>query len=303
MLHLHPLLARPFYHVLTNPLHRRQFSSTPPNHLIPTILSTTHDLLTTLHTSTHLPYHSLIPLSAIFLRLTITTPLTIYSRRRALRTQRLQPILSAYQHPIARNAKSTTTTPQAWELKTRKEMREKRRELWKRWGCQAWKMLLAPVVQIPVWVAASMTLRGMTGIEGLPTWLRRLGEIGGEAWVEEALATEGALWFGDLLTADPYLALPMGFSFLLFANIELQTKLHPPSTRKQRVFTNVLRILSLAAFPLTANAPAALTLYWSTSAMFSLVQNIILAKVMPRGEELKPCESQDPYSVGDKVRE
>jgi len=36
--------------------------------------------------------------------------------------------------------------------------------------------------------------------------------------------------------------------------------------------------------------------------MFSLVQNIILAKAMPRGEELEPCISQDPYSVGDKVR-
>lgn len=82
-------------------------------------------------------------------------------------------------------------------------------------------MLLAPAVQIPVWVAASVTLRGMTGVEGLPTWLRGLGKIGGEAWVEEALATEGALWFGDLLVADPYLVLPMGFSFLLFANIEV----------------------------------------------------------------------------------
>jgi len=62
-------------------------------------------------------------------------------------------------------------------------------------------------------------------------------------------------------------------------------------------------MLSLAAFPLTANAPAALTLYWSTSAMFSLVQNIILAKAMPKGEELEPCTSQDPYSVGDKAKE
>ncbi|CUS06845.1 unnamed protein product [Tuber aestivum] len=299
MPHFHPL--RP---LLTKAPHhlRRQFSSTPPNHLIPAVLSTTHDLLTALHTSTHLPYHTLIPLSAILLRLAITTPLTVYSRRRALRTQRLQPILSAYQHPIARDAKSTTTTPQAWELKTRKEIREKRRELWKRWECQAWKMLLAPVAQIPVWVTASMTLRGMTGVEGLPTWLRGLGDIGGEAWVEEALATEGALWFGNLLAADPYLALPMGFSFLLFANIEMQTKLHPPGTRRQWVFTNVLRILSLAAFPLTANAPAALSLYWSTSAMFSLVQNLILAKTMPRGEELEPCKSQDPYGIGDKVR-
>jgi len=37
--------------------------------------------------------------------------------------------------------------------------------------------------------------------------------------------------------------------------------------------------------------------------MFSLVQNIILAKAMPKGEELEPCTSQDPYSVGDKAKE
>ena len=73
--------------------------------------------------------------------------------------------------------------------------------------------------------------------------------------------------------------------------------LHPPKTRNQRVFTNVLRAVSLAAFPLTAHAPAALTLYWCTSAMFSLVQNAVLAKVMPRREEVFPCKMQDPYRV------
>jgi len=61
--------------------------------------------------------------------------------------------------------------------------------------------------------------------------LRGLGEIGGEAWVEQALATEGALWFGDLLVADPYLVLPMGFSFLLFANIEVCFNFSPSVSR------------------------------------------------------------------------
>lgn len=207
-MHLHPLRV----------FHCRTFSTTAPRplFLLPEILSTAHDLATTIHTTTSLPYHTLIPLSAVLLRLSVTTPLTISSRAAALRAQRLQPLLSAYQHPIARAAKLSTADPAAWERQTRSETRKLAREVRRRWRCQTWKIVIAPLVQLPVWLTASVTLRAMTGAPG--AWW---GFGGGEEFVEPTLSTEGALWFQDLLLEDPYLLLPMGFSVLLFANIEV----------------------------------------------------------------------------------
>lgn len=104
-------------------------------------------------------------------------------------------------------------------------------------------MYVAPAMQIPVWIAASVTLRGMAGRDGLPEWIQRVtggasstaGEEAGAGVVaavaaerivplEASFADEGALWFLDLLQEDPVMLLPMGFSFLMFANIEVS---HP----------------------------------------------------------------------------
>ncbi|KAH8150663.1 uncharacterized protein LAJ45_05359 [Morchella importuna] len=323
-----PRLARP-----RNTHGHRAFHATPSRRFLEPTLTATHTLLTTLHTTTALPWCTLIPLTAILLRALITTPTTIYSRQRAFKTLALQPLVSAWQHPLARAAKATTTTPQQWEAATRKALRGKRAEILKRHGCQRWKAFAAPLMQLPVWVAASVTLRGMTGRDGLPEWWRgknaspdtldstpdalnstpdtlipdttsALDTVTAAERlipIEPSFATEGALWFPDLLDADPLFILPMAFSFLMFANIEMQSALHPPTTRTQRVFTNTLRVIPLVALPLILDMPAALTLYWATSAAYSLVQNVVLSVAMPRPEEVKACKPVNPYAVGDAV--
>ncbi|KAI5840805.1 60Kd inner membrane protein-domain-containing protein [Morchella snyderi] len=309
--------------------HRRRFHATPVRPLLEPALTATHSLFTSLHAATGLPWYALIPLTAVLLRALITTPTTIYSRQRAFRTLALQPLVAAWQHPLARSAKATTTTPQQWEAATRKALRQKRTEILRRHGCQRWKAFAAPLLQLPVWVAASVTLRGMTGRDGLPEWWRGKAAAAAAATassdtaaldtaagadadaldtataaaaerlipLEPSFGTEGALWFPDLLAADPLFVLPMAFSFLMFANIEMQSALHPPATRTQRVLTNTLRIVPLAALPLILDMPAALTLYWATSAAYSLVQNVVLAAVMPRPEEVVPCRPVNPYIV------
>lgn len=46
----------------------------------------------------------------------------------------------------------------------------------------------------------------------------------------------------------------------------------------------------------------ALTLYWSTSAAFSLAQNCILAKALPRPEEVTPCKPVDPNTLKEGMK-
>lgn len=238
---LRPLFLRRY---LLQAPSRRRFHASPRPQFLGATLTATHTLFTTLHTASGLPWAALIPLTAILLRLSITTPLTLYSRRRALRTLSLQPLISAWQHPLARAAKQSSNSPQEWERSTRKAVRAKRKEIWKRHGCQMWKTLAAPAMQLPVWIMVSVTLRGMTGTGWLPGWWQRVygstttaeaaaGEILGENLPEEvlevakerivpleaSLADEGALWFPNLLEEDPMMILPVTFTFLLCANI------------------------------------------------------------------------------------
>lgn len=285
MPHLRPLFRH--NHLLRPIIPRRQFHASPrPQFVEATLTATltaTHTLLTTLHTTTALSWATIIPLTAIFLRLSITAPLTIFSRRRALKTLSLQPLVAAWQHPLARAAKQSTSSPQAWEHATRKAVRAKRKEIWKRHGCQAWKIWAAPAMQIPVWITASVTLRGMAGKEGLPEWIQKTfgsetttttttavagdGAVEGVAEVvrerivplESSFGDEGALWFPSLLEPDLMMILPMAFSFLTFANIEVLLSTYPRSrlisnkkiTSRRCNPSNTLRQLAISVFSRT----------------------------------------------------
>lgn len=105
-------------------------------------------------------------------------------------------------------------------------------------------------MQIPVWITASVTLRGMAGKEGLPEWVQRTfgsetttaagatvegdGAVEGVAEVvrerivplEASFGDEGVLWFPSLLEPDLMMILPLAFSFLTFANVEVLPSFH-----------------------------------------------------------------------------
>ncbi|KAL7276504.1 hypothetical protein RUND412_000495 [Rhizina undulata] len=296
-----------------NPQLSHSFHASPRPQFIETTLTTTHALLQGLHATTGLPWWAVIPATAFLLRLSVTTPLTIFSRLRGQKILALQPVLAAWQHHIAGAVRKSAAgeSPQKWEKATRTALRAKRRELWARHGCQAWKMFL-PFGQIPVWVVASMTLRGMTAGEAVPGWMKVVGgafggdkaegvEVGAVVPQEAGFAEEGVLWFQDLLVADPLLILPLSFSFLLFANIELQAKQVPATTKGRRIFTNAMKVTALAVFPLTMSNPAAMTLYWTSSALYSLVQNIIIQRLYPLPESIKPCKPSATTSMGRLV--
>jgi inner membrane protein COX18 len=93
------------------------------------------------------------------------------------------------------------------------------------------------------------------------------------SYVDPALATEGALWFPNLLLPDPHLLLPFILSGTLFLNIHLTTRrspLAPAATPFQRRLTTTLKVVALAIGPATLNVPAGMLVYWTSSALFAL---------------------------------
>lgn len=68
--------------------------------------------------------------------------------------------------------------------------------------------------------------------------------------------------------------------------------------RLQRSMTNFFRFLSLGMGVIATQLPSAMTLYWSTSSLYSLVQNSLF--MLPRvrrilGIPQTPSESKTPY--------
>lgn len=114
----------------------------------------------------------------------------------------------------------------------------------------------------------------------------------------EALAEGGVLWFADLTMADGTLVLPWLLGLANLANIELNVLRHAAqATDRQRLVTNFFRFLALLMIPVASNVPAGLCLYWTTSSLYGLGQNIALR--LPRVRALlaipaAPSDSRTP---------
>ncbi|RPB28639.1 hypothetical protein L211DRAFT_773205, partial [Terfezia boudieri ATCC MYA-4762] len=239
------------------------------------------------------PWYLLLPLSALVLRTTTTLPLTLYARRICISLITLRPLLSAWGRVIgtgvAKSKTDTPLTPFEWERQTREKAKLKEKELQKKFGCESWKGYL-PMVQVPIWVIASLTLRGMTTEPSSVTAARYLQSLLDSIPLEPTFSQGGALWFPDLLAPDPLYLLPIMLSLSMFANIEFQALQYPPTTNRGRMIKNILRAFALGVIPVTIQTPVALTLYWLSSSLYSLVQNIVLHFAYPMPKAVTPCK-------------
>ncbi|KAK6347593.1 Cytochrome c oxidase assembly protein cox18, mitochondrial [Orbilia javanica] len=314
---------------------RRSF--TTPTTIEP-LLTTTSSLIINLQSTTNLPWLLTIPLVALTVRTCITLPFTVYSHKRTLKQLTLAPIIHAwssiYRRKVAKEVfpndpstpkeligKKVYNTPETWTKEVLRRTKEKRVELYRKFGCQYWKGFVG-LVQIPVWVLASVSVRRVTGVGGweapidISKRAREMSELQAEEGVStvlppspvmengmdevtvrvrEAMQTGGIDgWFVDLLQPDPYMILPIVFSLTLFTNVMSATaRASKEPTGWRKGLRNALMGISLAAFPLTIGSPAVLLLYWITSGAYSLIQNAVIHTVLPPPKSVAP--------VGEKV--
>ncbi|KAI9829102.1 MAG: hypothetical protein M1832_000125 [Thelocarpon impressellum] len=281
-------------------------------------LSTTHSLLSSLHSATGLPWSATLPLAALLIRLSITTPLTLYTRRSQQRQLSLQPLLQGWQTRLRQTviSESSSLGPAECERLAKKAVRTKRRELHARWGCPAWKNWLPPVIQLPVFLVVIETIRRMCGasaglltlatspFRSLPTpdtpRTEALDALSSSVTPDLSMATEGpTLWLPSLLDPDPLLLLPFLLSGTLLTNIHLLGQRSPGKqpTTFQRRLTTTLRLLALAIGPATLAVPSAMLLYWTASAGLAVAQTIVLERFMPLRLPVTPCRPRKARSL------
>ncbi|KAL8994589.1 MAG: hypothetical protein Q9169_005485 [Polycauliona sp. 2 TL-2023] len=114
--------------------------------------------------------------------------------------------------------------------------------------------------------------------------------------VESSFATEGTLWFPDLLVPDPHLVLPFVLSITLFANIThaewTANKLGSMPTAFRRRLGNAFKIVALAVGPLTLSMPSAIHVYWISSSVSALGYNAFMNWYSPLVIGVKPCKER-----------
>ena len=168
------------------------------------------------------------------------------------------------------------------------------------------------LTQVPVFLVAMETVRKMCGANqgilgmvlgsGSPTSeegaREAVANAGTGIGVEESFATEGALWFPNLLLPDPHLVLP----FILSASILLNLFGHKTPKVALGVWrTRLIRGMGIAAIamgPIMINVPSAMVLYWISSSLMAFGQAVVLEWLMPISNPVVPCVPKRPWKTG-----
>ncbi|EAW08044.1 putative mitochondrial export translocase Oxa2 [Aspergillus clavatus NRRL 1] len=311
-----PLLRSP--HTAGNRVaqQKRHFHPTRPSPFINEVLEVSSGFIHGVHSISGLPWVMSIPLTALIVRTTVAMPLQIYTKMQARKERDIVPLIYSwkkhYQDQIKKRIDTSNDTP-ILPRDARRELaakvKDKKKELHKRWNVpRFWK----PVgfLQIPIWISVMESLRAMSGNnKGLVPYLLSLTEpttaepsTALHLAVEPSLATEGALWFPDLLAGDPTGILPAALTLSILLNIragwtaprlseladlpriEIAQNL---AMRSLRLLVQVLA-LNIGASSYIYEMPSALMIYWISSTNIATLQTLLLDKFIVSESILKP---------------
>lgn len=288
----------------------RRFHATRPALLVNEVLDASAGFIHGVHTVSCLPWVASIPLTALIVRMSVGLPLQMYSKIQARKEQDIAPIMTSWRHnyqtQIRKHVNRSSEDPMmAGQANTQllKMIKTKKRALDRVWDIHRfWKPV--PFLQLPVWLSIMESLRAMSGnSSGLVPWLLSLtrGSSDISLAVEPSLATEGGLWFPDLLSGDPTGILPIFLAGSIITNIRTGWKAPsfkeiaslPRPERVRLVSSRLLKLFlqTLALYVGVASyvyqMPCALMIYWITSTNLATTQSLFLDKFMFKRPGLK----------------
>ncbi|XP_077290797.1 cytochrome c oxidase assembly protein COX18, mitochondrial [Arctopsyche grandis] len=250
-----------------------------------------------LHEFTGLPWWATIITATVLARATITLPLAAHQNYIFAKLENIGPEMNKIAKDLGQETalakKSFDLTDKQCSILFKKSMKKQWQKLVIRENCHPFKGTLLILVQIPLWISMSFSIRNLAYM---------LPEHSTTALVTyEQFLTGGFGWISDLTMPDHTFILPITFGVLNLAIIELQAMSRSgiPS-RVQKYTMNIFRGISIIMVPIAASVPSSLCLYWVTSSSFGLFQNILL--LSPKARRflripLTPTELKEPYQI------
>ncbi|XP_041979108.1 cytochrome c oxidase assembly protein COX18, mitochondrial [Aricia agestis] len=253
------------------------------------------------HDISGLNWSATIVFSTILVRAGVTLPLAIYQNKILAKveniTLELKDMAKEMKMETAMAKKSFNLTDKQAFLLFRRSMKKQWRLLIERDNCHPLKATLVIWFQIPIWVCMSFALRNLVTMyppDPVATITAMELSVGGFGWIP------------NLTVPDASYILPVAFGLTNLGIIEIQrmSKLREPS-RMYNIFTNVFRVFTVVMIPIAASVPSCMCLYWTTSSVFGLAQNLCLLSPSLR-RKLKipeaPSELEQPYShIKDEI--
>ncbi|XP_055315925.1 cytochrome c oxidase assembly protein COX18, mitochondrial [Sitodiplosis mosellana] len=239
-----------------------------------TTVSYFQNALLSFHDQTGLPWWATIIIYTVGLRM-VTFPLAVYGQKiKARLLSILQTELPAMNNELKREVaiakkKFGLSDKDAYILYKR-SFNTQYRKLIERDNCHPLKTTVLFWFQIPIWICHSIGIRNILSMRPDPNSYRAL-----IAYTQ--MTVGGFLWIPNLIETDTSYILPVLWCITNLVNIELGAleKGGTPS-KFMIVMTNVFRGITIAIVPIAASVPSCLTLYWCTSSMCALAQNLIL---------------------------
>ena len=205
-------------------------------------------ILDAMHNNVGLPWWACIVISTIVLR-TALFPFTLRSMRSAQRTAVVQPELTEVMDKAKRaNLRGDTFDGERYS--------HKYFALLKKHDITPLNQFINILVQTPFFISFFFAIRGMYNAP------------------VESFASGGMLWFPDLLLPDPFFILPLSTSITMFISMQVSEMRNAMEANAMMKYGIVG--LSLLIFPITMKFPAALTLYWFTSNIFTTIISLTI---------------------------
>lgn len=187
-------------------------------------------------------------------------------------------------------------TPEQITLLSLKETRNRQKKLFAKYDVQMWKNMVLPLVQIPLWVTVSMGLRELTETKLVDTNLRSVSPL------VDANTLDIMTWVSSLDLSLPVdllpMMVPMALGTLAMINVEYNGRMMTTTTtsasgietannsgsklsQSLKSILNVSRLSCIFLMGVSSQASVLLSLYWISSQLYSLLQNLVLDWLWP----------------------
>ena len=182
---------------------------------------------------------------------------------------------------------------------------------------QDWRSYII-LINGPIWLTMMETIRRMTGTaDGMLSLIAKPltappgaaqdngpGTMDESIPTEPSLATEGMLWFDNLMVPDPWMMLPFalsGIMFLMYSSLKSFFIYVPVGAAFNQWRRKILISASLAIGPATLMFPSAMLLYWFSSSLAAVTVGR-LTQIRPFSVTRRVDKGKPPDGHGPKPK-
>ncbi|CAO3621495.1 unnamed protein product [Cunninghamella blakesleeana] len=185
---------------------------------LPSIITTNEYILTAIHYDIGLPWWTTIVLSTILLQSSMTLPIAVYQQKAIGKMINLAPMIQSWAETLKVNVMKETKGKggyQEYQRELNKQYRKKVNQIYAEYGCQRWKLLSLPYIQLPLFLCMTLSIRDLAALP-LP-WLEQTHDQPIEGF---SIGGFGDTWL-DLTATDPTMIFPILVGAGNLLNIEL----------------------------------------------------------------------------------